>query len=87
MQKRYCMVISEVSTEAHYNLSDFRSENNIREVLCILCGYSAALYIEYQQARQCINLLQPTGHVMHLQFKIQQLYVLPTLYFMSFVFI
>ena len=28
----------------------------------------------------CINLLQPTGHVMHQQFNIQQLYVLPTLY-------
>ena len=27
-----------------------------------------------------INLLKPTGHVMHQQFKIQQLYVLPTLY-------
>jgi len=28
----------------------------------------------------CINLLKPTGHVMLHQFKIQQLYVLPTLY-------
>ena len=28
----------------------------------------------------CINLLKPTGHVMHQQFDIQQLYVLPTLY-------
>ena len=27
-----------------------------------------------------VNLLQPTGHVMHHQFNIQQLYVLPTLY-------
>ena len=27
-----------------------------------------------------VNLLKPTGHVMHQQFKIQQLYVLPTLY-------
>ena len=27
-----------------------------------------------------INLLNPTGHVMHHQFNIQQLYVLPTLY-------
>jgi hypothetical protein len=26
------------------------------------------------------NLLQPTGHVMHHQFNIQQLYALPTLY-------
>ena len=28
---------------------------------------------------ECINLLNPTGHVMHQQFNIQQLYVLPTL--------
>jgi len=27
-----------------------------------------------------INLLKPTGHLMHQQFNIQQLYVLPTLY-------
>ena len=27
-----------------------------------------------------INLLNPTGHVMHHQFNIQQLYALPTLY-------
>ena len=27
-----------------------------------------------------INLLKPTGHVMHQQFSIQQLYVLPMLY-------
>jgi len=29
---------------------------------------------------QCINHLKPTCHVMHQQFNIQQLYVLPTLY-------
>ena len=28
----------------------------------------------------CVNLLKPTGHVMHQQFNILQLYVLPTLY-------
>ena len=28
----------------------------------------------------CIDLLKPTGHVLHQQFNIQQLYVLPTLY-------
>ena len=27
-----------------------------------------------------INLLKPTGHVIHQQFNIQQLYILPTLY-------
>ena len=30
--------------------------------------------------RRDINLLEPTGHVMHQQFNIQQLYVLPTQY-------
>jgi hypothetical protein len=33
-----------------------------------------------------INLLNPTGHVMHHQFNIQQLYALPTV-FMCFAFI
>ena len=28
----------------------------------------------------CFNLLMPTGHVMHQQFNIQQLYALPTLF-------
>jgi hypothetical protein len=31
-------------------------------------------------SRQSVNLLKPTGHMMHQQFNIQQLYVLPTLY-------
>ena len=35
----------------------------------------------------CLNLLKPTGHVMHHQFNIQQLYALPTLYLFEFVFI
>ena len=30
--------------------------------------------------RRKFNLLKHTGHVMHQQFNIQQLYVLPTLY-------
>jgi len=34
-----------------------------------------------------VNLLKPTGHVTHHQFNIQQLYALPTLYFMCFIFI
>ena len=31
-----------------------------------------------------INLLKPTGHVMHQQFNIQQLYALPTMYLCVF---
>ena len=34
-----------------------------------------------------IKLLKTTGHVMHQQFNIQQLYVLPHTVFMCFVFI
>ena len=33
-----------------------------------------------QMYRVYVNLLKPTSHVMHQQFNIQQLYVLPTLY-------
>jgi hypothetical protein len=33
-----------------------------------------------QISANVINLLKPTGYVMHQQFKIQQLHVLPTLY-------
>ena len=31
-------------------------------------------------SRWNVNLLKPTGHVMHQQFNIQQLYAMPTLY-------
>ena len=33
-----------------------------------------------QSHLKVFNLLNPTGHVMHQQFNIKQLYVLPTLY-------
>ena len=32
------------------------------------------------ELNSALNLLKPTGHVMHQQFNIQQLYALPTLY-------
>ena len=32
------------------------------------------------QEHNAFNLLKPTGHVMHQQLNIQQLYILPTLY-------
>ena len=52
---------------------------------CIL-KYFNIIYFEVLQANipsdssGYINLLKPTGHVMHQQFNIQQFYVLPTLY-------
>ena len=43
---------------------------------CSILEYECTLNDTYIN----INLLKPTGHVMHQQFNIQQLYVLPTLY-------
>ena len=37
-------------------------------------------FFNFKGELQYINILQPTGYVMHHQFNIQQLYVLPTLY-------
>ena len=45
-------------------------------LLAILVGSEAVFLLEYS----CVNLLKPTGYVMHQQFNIQQLYALPTLY-------
>jgi hypothetical protein len=39
----------------------------------LICDMTQVKHLE-------INLLKPTGHVMHQRFNIQQLYVLPTLY-------
>ena len=39
---------------------------------------------EYSFAHGLFNLPKPTGYVMHQQFNIQQLYVLPTLYLYVF---
>ena len=36
--------------------------------------------VSFHCALHIFNLLNPTGHVMHQQFHIQQLYVLPALY-------
>ena len=50
----------------------------VADKLLIVRGPSPAINV----ALLCdmVNLLKPTGHVMHQQFNIQQLYVLPTLY-------
>jgi hypothetical protein len=46
--------------------------NMYREMMALYCYNSIRV--------DKFNLLKPTGHVMHQQFNIQQLYVLPTLY-------
>ena len=49
--------------------------------LAVLYTYSVATTDSFLiHSNLSINLLKPTGHVMHQQFNIQQLYVLPTLY-------
>ena len=46
-------------------------------LMCVLVKQTKGM-----EARSLVlfNHLKPTGHVMHQQFNIQQLYVLPTLY-------
>ena len=60
-----------------------------RTVLRRSTGPAANNMLSSRQCRSCgltagktaiFNLLKPTGHQMHQQFNIQQLYVLPTLY-------
>jgi hypothetical protein len=46
----------------------------------VFLGVSVFPLIHRLNQQTDINLLKPTGHVMHQQFNIQQLYVLPTLY-------
>ena len=49
--------------------------------------YSAVRTGSLNKAVCCASSLKPTGHVMHQQFNIQQLYALPHTVFMCFVFI
>ena len=44
------------------------------------CIFLYSIYQPINDWIKYINLLKPTGHVMHHQFNIQQLYALPTLY-------
>jgi len=50
------------------------SQNHVRQWV--------ELYVYISGNQKCIffNLLKPTGYVMHQQFNILQLYILPTLY-------
>ena len=42
------------------------------------CNLVKFTYISEEPTADMFKLLKPTGHVMHQQFNIQQLYVLPT---------
>ena len=67
----------------------FHGNNNLRErALMLRCKY-IAYWIETVMGMALLglclklhvfNLFNPAGHVMHQQFNIQQLYILPTLY-------
>ena len=46
----------------------------------ILIAFPLQWLADLRGVDQIIYLLNPTGHVMHQQFNIQQLYVVPTLY-------
>jgi hypothetical protein len=46
---------------------------------CVGCVYGSNV-VRKHSLSTALSLLKPTGHVMHHQFNIQQLYALPTLY-------
>ena len=52
----------------------------IRFIPCVVTYFKTRVMINNIAAEFMINLLKPTGYVMHQQFNIQQLYALPTLY-------
>jgi hypothetical protein len=47
---------------------------------CNILTSRTEIPVSWLKEERLLNLLKPTGHVMHQQFNIQQLYVLPTLY-------
>ena len=49
--------------------------------LFLIVMHVPCIFIVFIATNKCtINLVKPTGYVMHQQFNIQQLYALPTLY-------
>ena len=57
-------------------------DSSVTNTPCVkmLCPKQNGFSLYFHLKKAYINLLKPTGHVMHEQFNIQQLYVLPTLY-------
>jgi len=53
---------------------------NLKQFQLQITSQCKAQYLLKVSPRFNINLSKPTGHVMHHQFNIQQLYALPTLY-------
>ena len=63
-----------LSISSELNTSPYLLSATIHEVI------SHLHFSSYYISDFLLNLLKPTGHVMHQQFNIQQLYALPTLY-------
>ena len=53
---------------------------SVEETCCRGDDTNTDRYAAYGDQRRVFKLLKPTGHVMHQQFNIQQLYVLRALY-------
>jgi hypothetical protein len=69
---------------SHVKLTGYPLHSLVSPSLLLLASQCAITFQLDSTLDLCmINLLKPTGHVMHHQFNIQQLYSLPTLY--SFV--
>ena len=60
------------------NYWDCTQTNYSLGILCI--NHYLVVFISPLSILSYLNLLKPTGHVMHQQFNIQQLYALSTLY-------
>jgi hypothetical protein len=58
---------------------------------CRVCNMDSCygrFVLEFSRFLQAyVNLLKPTGYVMHQQFNTQKLYALPTLYLCVFLFV
>ena len=65
---------SQLTLEFYFALNVFVSE------ISIFNCRSQTFELVHEWVHVQFNLLNPTGHVMHKQFNIKQLYVLPTLY-------
>ena len=68
--EKLCLFCKDPRPNKHYSDVLYERMYSITETVSVYCAIGPA----------CFNLLKPTGHVMHQQFNIRQLYVLPTLY-------
>ena len=67
-------VSENVSVSKHIPHASYFNNQQFKQLINVNINY------ERRQNIRKINVLKPTGYVMHQQFNIQQLYALPTLY-------